>query len=287
MAPSDLLKLALSASSPVPVMLRDGKTGLLLITPTKGQPLCGVQVPGEEYHRWLDPSDLVQHGRALSQTKNSLTDEEMEVLSVWHRLKGLPGAQVVPKVLKDEITLESLAAPDKKVLGSGHLSLTYGDFKFFFNNVDTPDQSSLLDLKLPGGVAYPIVKTCQCELTFEVKVFLSKENRSKIEQLMNTFEQSFSNSSAKLLPFNLNWGEFVLCSSERAYLRSFSRESVCCTSSDDPVVPFSITLMYTDGLLVYNCFEHLFCRSEGISSPTPEDLLLAAYAAMEKGQLDY
>lgn len=40
-----------------PVLLADGKMGMLVIYPANGE-LCGVQVHGEENHRWIAAADL-------------------------------------------------------------------------------------------------------------------------------------------------------------------------------------------------------------------------------------
>lgn len=40
-----------------PVLCADGKFGMLLIFP-RADGLCGVQVPGEEEHRWIPAADM-------------------------------------------------------------------------------------------------------------------------------------------------------------------------------------------------------------------------------------
>ncbi len=50
-----------------PVLCKDGKLGMLLIYPGKDG-LCGVQVGGEEDHRWIAAADLISgEGGALRQ----------------------------------------------------------------------------------------------------------------------------------------------------------------------------------------------------------------------------
>lgn len=54
-----------------PVLLADGKMGMLVIrpTPTRAEALAGVQVHGEEEHRWLSVADLTASpGGAMRQT---------------------------------------------------------------------------------------------------------------------------------------------------------------------------------------------------------------------------
>jgi len=43
-----------------PVMLPDGKVGLLTVFPSKysDDELCGVQVPGEQEHRWYHRDNI-------------------------------------------------------------------------------------------------------------------------------------------------------------------------------------------------------------------------------------
>lgn len=51
-----------------PVLCADGKLGMLLIYPGKDG-LCGVQVHGEEEHRWIAADDLTaSDGGALRQS---------------------------------------------------------------------------------------------------------------------------------------------------------------------------------------------------------------------------
>lgn len=48
-----------------PVLCGDGKLGMLVAYIAQpGNTLCGVQVPGEDAHRWIDVSDLTasEHG---------------------------------------------------------------------------------------------------------------------------------------------------------------------------------------------------------------------------------
>lgn len=40
-----------------PVLCTDGILGMLVVYPINGQP-CGVQVPGEEEHRWIESGSL-------------------------------------------------------------------------------------------------------------------------------------------------------------------------------------------------------------------------------------
>lgn len=50
-----------------PVLCTDGMFGMLLVFPNESGS-CGVQVPGEESHRWIDAADLTASaGGALRQ----------------------------------------------------------------------------------------------------------------------------------------------------------------------------------------------------------------------------
>lgn len=52
-----------------PVLCADGKLGMLVIYPGDYSELCGVQVHGEEEHRWVAPGDLTASaGGALRQS---------------------------------------------------------------------------------------------------------------------------------------------------------------------------------------------------------------------------
>lgn len=52
-----------------PVLCADGKLGTLLIFGTEDDDTCGVQVHGEEDHRWISAADLTaSEGGALRQT---------------------------------------------------------------------------------------------------------------------------------------------------------------------------------------------------------------------------
>lgn len=42
----------------MPVLLIDGRIGLLVAYPSRSSSLCGIQVYGEETHRWLECSEL-------------------------------------------------------------------------------------------------------------------------------------------------------------------------------------------------------------------------------------
>ena len=59
--------LAIDSATPPPVFLKDGRMGLLVIYPHGQQKEAGVQVPGEDYHRWINPAELQRHGDALVQ----------------------------------------------------------------------------------------------------------------------------------------------------------------------------------------------------------------------------
>ena len=53
-----------------PVMLKDGSVGLFLIYPIgKGdlEGMCGIQVPGEEAHRWIHHDRLQRVGDAVAE----------------------------------------------------------------------------------------------------------------------------------------------------------------------------------------------------------------------------
>lgn len=59
--------------SNTPVLLLDRRMGLFLVWPpkdgpTKGQ--CGIQVPGEEYHRWIMVENLVMVNGVLIEVSN-------------------------------------------------------------------------------------------------------------------------------------------------------------------------------------------------------------------------
>lgn len=56
------------AEDNTPVQLKDGLIGLLLIYPKESGEhagMCGVQVHGEEYHRWIHHEKLKRCGRSL------------------------------------------------------------------------------------------------------------------------------------------------------------------------------------------------------------------------------
>lgn len=52
-----------------PVLCADGKLGMLVLYPSQpGETRCGVQVPGEDEHRWIQAADLTaSEGGALRQ----------------------------------------------------------------------------------------------------------------------------------------------------------------------------------------------------------------------------
>jgi hypothetical protein len=74
-----------------PVLLEDGKLGVLVIYPLRPKFLCGVQVPGEEEHRWVDPADLTattggalrQEGSPVLPDKGNLSKAQALLLIDW------------------------------------------------------------------------------------------------------------------------------------------------------------------------------------------------------------
>lgn len=51
-----------------PVLCADGKLGMLVLYPSNPGDCCGVQVQGEEEHRWIEAADLTaSDGGALRQ----------------------------------------------------------------------------------------------------------------------------------------------------------------------------------------------------------------------------
>lgn len=58
-----------------PVILRDGKMGLLLLLPGEDEKV-GIQVPGEDEHRWLPISEIEERGKgALAEIGAPTIDE--------------------------------------------------------------------------------------------------------------------------------------------------------------------------------------------------------------------
>jgi len=54
--------------SGAPVFLIDGCIGMFLVYPIgKGdrEGICGIQVPGEDYHRWIHHDNLSRNGNTL------------------------------------------------------------------------------------------------------------------------------------------------------------------------------------------------------------------------------
>jgi len=51
-----------SLSGNNPVLLEDGKMGLLIRWPGDADNLCGIQVPGEEEIRWIDCGNITDAG---------------------------------------------------------------------------------------------------------------------------------------------------------------------------------------------------------------------------------
>ena len=58
-----------------PVILKDGKIGLLLLLPGDDDKV-GIQVPGEEEHRWIHISEIEERGKsALAEIGAPTIDE--------------------------------------------------------------------------------------------------------------------------------------------------------------------------------------------------------------------
>jgi hypothetical protein len=56
-----------------PVLCQDGKFGMLVIFPHDNESDCGVQVPGEENHRWISTSNLKSsEGGAIRQNGSKI-----------------------------------------------------------------------------------------------------------------------------------------------------------------------------------------------------------------------
>ena len=59
-----------------PVILKDGKLGLLLILPGDDNKV-GIQVHGEDYHRWVDISEIEERGKGALAEIGAPTIEEV------------------------------------------------------------------------------------------------------------------------------------------------------------------------------------------------------------------
>lgn len=76
-----------------PVLCSDGKIGMLLIYPS-ADGLCGVQVSGEEEHRWIAASDLTASAAGALKQKGSPTAptaggiEQCILADAWNKLGG-------------------------------------------------------------------------------------------------------------------------------------------------------------------------------------------------------
>jgi hypothetical protein len=88
-----------------PVLLDDGKLGMLVLYPLPPKFLCGVQVPGEEEHRWIDPADLTattggalrQEGAPVLPDKGGLSNDQALLLMDWIDRGGADEALALAK----------------------------------------------------------------------------------------------------------------------------------------------------------------------------------------------
>ena len=94
-----------------PVLLDDGKLGMLVLYPLPPKFLCGVQVPGEEEHRWIDPADLTattggalrQEGAPIlpPQRVNALSPSQALILMDWIDRGGADDAIALAKKVNE------------------------------------------------------------------------------------------------------------------------------------------------------------------------------------------
>jgi hypothetical protein len=72
-----------------PVLLADGMFGMLVIRPVHKGDLCGIQVFGEEDHRWINPAELVENENGSLQQSDKPINPQQDNISLIQALLAM------------------------------------------------------------------------------------------------------------------------------------------------------------------------------------------------------